>query len=178
MTPRQLMNWTEQEVELLKGWLAEGLSSSQICERFLEIGRECTRNSVIGKAGRMGLKLTGKSGGARPPGPHRRKRVKAQPTIAPTSIVAPVMGQKHVVAVAIPDIKNEDLPEPIEARVEAGPASGGVHLLHLKHNSCRFPLWGYRDKPSLIFCGEPVDHNSAWCKAHRHHLMREVPIRA
>ena len=46
------MAWTDERVELLKKLWAEGLSASQIAGRLGGV----TRNAVIGKAHRLGLK--------------------------------------------------------------------------------------------------------------------------
>lgn len=47
------MAWTDEKVDLLKKFWEEGLSASQIAAK---IGDGVTRNAVIGKAHRLGLK--------------------------------------------------------------------------------------------------------------------------
>jgi GcrA cell cycle regulator len=47
--------WNDEREKLLKKLHGEGLSASQIAARITATGFECTRNSVIGKANRMGL---------------------------------------------------------------------------------------------------------------------------
>lgn len=47
------MSWTDERIELLKRLWEKGLSASQIAE---ELGEGVTRNAVIGKAHRLGLK--------------------------------------------------------------------------------------------------------------------------
>src|SRR5882672_4270969 len=48
------MNWTDENLELLKELNANGLSRSQIGDRL-----GCSRNSVFGKLNRLGLLKTG-----------------------------------------------------------------------------------------------------------------------
>lgn len=47
------MSWSDDRIELLKQLWEKGLSASQIAE---ELGQGVTRNAVIGKAHRLGLK--------------------------------------------------------------------------------------------------------------------------
>ena len=47
------MNWTDERVELLKKLWSEGLSASQIATQLGGV----SRNAVIGKAHRLGLKV-------------------------------------------------------------------------------------------------------------------------
>ncbi|HEY4547772.1 MAG TPA: GcrA family cell cycle regulator [Pedomonas sp.] len=47
------MSWTDERIELLKQLWEKGSSASQIAE---ELGEGVTRNAVIGKAHRLGLK--------------------------------------------------------------------------------------------------------------------------
>lgn len=50
-------SWTKEYEEMLRKWLQiDGLNSTQIVENFRKIGFKTSRNSVIGKYGRMGLK--------------------------------------------------------------------------------------------------------------------------
>lgn len=49
---RQTMSWTDERIELLKTYWRQGLSASQIADNLGGI----TRNAVIGKAHRLGLK--------------------------------------------------------------------------------------------------------------------------
>ncbi len=73
------MSWTDDRIEKLRKLWAKGLSASQIAG---EIGDGVTRNAVIGKAHRLGLK-------SRPSpvksDPKKPKKPAPKPTAAPAS---------------------------------------------------------------------------------------------
>lgn len=77
------MAWTDERIERLKSLWDEGLSASQIAK---ELGEGVTRNAVIGKAHRLGLKSR----------PSPVKTDKAKPK-APTKKSARKSGDKQVV---------------------------------------------------------------------------------
>lgn len=52
------MTWTEEEITQLRKLAREGLSGAQIAERF-----GITRNAILGKCHRLGIKLQGKRPG-------------------------------------------------------------------------------------------------------------------
>lgn len=64
--------WTDKNVELLRKLWAEGKSSSQIAKA---IGGNMTRNAVIGKVHRLGLRAVGASGRSNVPAPEPLRRL-------------------------------------------------------------------------------------------------------
>jgi len=68
------MSWTDDRINLLKGLWEKGLSASQIAA---ELGDGITRNAVIGKAHRLGLKSRPSPLKATPP---------ARPAAAPKAV--------------------------------------------------------------------------------------------
>ena len=74
------MGWTDERVETLKKLWLDGLSASQIAKQLGGV----TRNAVIGKANRIGVKLTGNihclaPRAARPSRSSRRRRRRWSP---------------------------------------------------------------------------------------------------
>ena len=57
------MTWTKERIELLTKLWTEGLSASQIAA---ELGGDVSRNSVLGKAHRLGLAQSGGKGASTP----------------------------------------------------------------------------------------------------------------
>ena len=70
------MSWTDDRIKQLKGLWEKGLSASQIAT---ELGEGITRNAVIGKAHRLGLKSRPSPLKAVPPAKPAPKPVKEKP---------------------------------------------------------------------------------------------------
>jgi GcrA cell cycle regulator len=133
--------WTTERVELLRSYVTAGLTCLQIAQ---EIG--VSRNAVIGKLNRLGLKgppraRSHDSRGRRPRGPgafsQRRllRAIYAEPPFAAGAT------------------------EP--AVVSANPCT----LLELNCRTCRWPI-GEADAKDFTFCGNSVVAGLSYCAGH------------
>lgn len=55
------------------------------------------------------------------------------------------------------------------------PGTEGVPQCMILHGMCRFPLWGNKEKPTVLslMCGEPALRGKSWCRFH-HRLCCEA----
>jgi len=136
--------WTEERHEALVKLAAEGLSASQI---GAAIG--CTRNSVIGRCGRTGVRLRMMNGGGRPRGPANK--------VNPPKLNKPKPMPKFYSV--------EPLPE-----TEIGPAMM-IPFDDLNRSHCRYPC---TDDHPFLFCGQPRHGESSYCGFH-HQICWRVP---
>jgi len=135
--------WTDERIDDLKRYWAEGLSASHIAAR-LGAG---TRNAIIGKAHRLGL-----SGRTTQTAPTKRQRaamvrkdkpnsVKAKPNSAKPPAPAPYVG---------PPPKVDDI-----ARVAS--------ILDLESHHCRWPI---ETPTGMGFCGCQKVEGLSYCAGH------------
>ena len=144
--------WTDDRVELLKRLWSDGLSASQIAAEMGGV----TRNAVIGKVHRLGLSGRGK---ASTPGAQRpRKPRVATPPMAPRVNVAlaPRPAQPRPVAVAVPELLEEEVVVPLSERVT---------IMELRESMCRWPL-GDPTTAEFRFCGARSITGLPYCTYH------------
>lgn len=123
--------WPEWRNELLRKLHADGLSASKIGD---ELG--CTRNAVIGRLHREGIRgpreiKVRRTAGPKPRNAHGGKRVAWRPK--ETHKLAPAM---------MPDRPAEPTP------------ATACTILDLTNETCRFPI-GELMAPAALFCGAP-----------------------
>jgi GcrA cell cycle regulator len=147
------MNWTDERVELLKKYWADGLSASQIAAQLGGV----TRNAVIGKVHRLGL-----SGRAKPAssGPRPRKARQASPHRPSRSFVS---GNNALKMHTHPAPRRVAAPIPIEDLVV--PISLRVSLLALNDQMCKWPL-GDPSTADFHFCGHRNFNSLPYCEYH------------
>ncbi|MEO1707438.1 MAG: GcrA family cell cycle regulator, partial [Pseudomonadota bacterium] len=117
------MAWTDERVELLKKYWAEGLSASQIANKMGGV----TRNAVIGKVHRLGL-----SGRATPAKPSRGRAVQAG--------IAPLPAPEKPV-VEKPAEPTRPVIEPATVIEPAVLSSGDLTTVAtLNRNMCKWPI--------------------------------------
>ena len=147
------MNWTDERVELLKKYWADGLSASQIAAQLGGV----TRNAVIGKVHRLGL-----SGRAKPAssGPRPRKVRAASPHRPSRGYISGNTALK-MHANAMP--RRAPAPIPIEDLVV--PISLRVSLLALNDQMCKWPM-GDPSTEDFHFCGHRNFNNLPYCEYH------------
>lgn len=136
--------WTDDRVARLRELDAEGLSSSQIAD---ELGNGISRNAVIGKRMRLGMKKHEHTGGKQ-----GRPRRESQTPIK-RRVVRIIAGGHGELRIS--ETIEQDLPM---SRLCADdiPLTQRKQLLDLNSNDCRFP-YGDPGKPDFFFCGAPAD---------------------
>lgn len=166
--------WTpERKEEAARLW-REGRSASQIASVL-----DCSREAVLGLAWRNRALFPRKTaetddgrGTPRKPGrPSRRAKqawqictistpkVTAEPAIEPAEPLVPFAIEGAI-----------DIADPPQEQESSEP-SNPRQLVNLGNDHCRWPLWETGDSPGHLglYCGEPVDGVSSYC---RHHRMR------
>ena len=134
------MSWTDERIESLRTMWEKGLTASQIAD---ELGG-VSRNAVIGKAHRLGLKS-------------RPSPVKAAEKAKPAVKAAPATPKP-----ASPP------PAPPRRMVPAKPSpemASKTSLLDLNDRICRWPM-GHPGEPDFHFCGVAVNPGFPYCVEH------------
>lgn len=168
--------WTEQTVETLKKLAIEGKSAAWIA---VALGAP-SRNTVIGKANRIGVKL---SGGMGPPSrkgglslaplpaqvPWGRKRSPIEGELRAESRTA--TGTARGTGIARPPSRAPAIPhEKLRAdrRTYAAAEVGEmrrVGLVDIGEVECRWPL-GDPTEQDFAYCGLPIARGHAYCAGH------------
>jgi hypothetical protein len=141
--------WSDRMVGILRRVAADGGSAR---DASIEIGY-VSRNSVIGKARRIGVTFASKKVVA-----NRKKE--AVDVRAKVEKVATFVRDKPALIVVPAH------PEP-EPEQPAEPKGQGVGFMELRRTSCRRPLWPHEDRPAVEdqrYCGEPIDGLRPYCK--------------
>lgn len=162
------MSWTDQRIETLTKMWTEGKSASDIAK---ELG-EVTRNAVIGKVHRLGLK--GRVTKETKPVVEAPKKP-AKPKVEKTEVVEseellgaenhlfgePIVPTLEMIAA----IKDEI---PLEAREQAlkiESQSKRLNLMQLTERTCKWPV-GDPATEDFWFCGHPSKAGKPYCDAH------------
>lgn len=159
------MNWTEERINTAVKLWKNGRSAGDIAERLGDV----SRNAVVGKLHRMGLK---RSEGPSIPRPKREKTYgrKHQAKNLKHSAAVRAVTQKVTVAPVkggpVPESEaNTSIPMPVLPKGETR------SILTVGTRECRFPLWGADDtvtKDSPL-CGAPTQSGRPYCN-HHHQL--------
>ena len=164
-------DWTEEQVALLtEMWKSKTSSASKIATALTEkFVRPFSRNSVIGKAHRMGLKgagaLASKHRG-RKPRVYAPKPKKPKPQII---IENPRMTSGELLAIVTDMVDRKRSEEPVIAI----PPSRRVTILDLHAGVCRYPI-GDPLEEDFTFCGAECDLTRPYCV--EHHTLSYRPI--
>lgn len=136
------MPWTNEKTSLLVQLNSEGLSATQMGAKL-----GVSRNAVIGKLSRIGVKMFMSQS-------FRRKRIpKPKPPL-----------QKRLMLNRIQDVTCVILPiERIDVKREDGKT-----FLELKGNDCR---WPFGDR-NYYFCGRQTEEGKPYCFTHTHFSYR------
>ncbi|MCA3255301.1 MAG: GcrA cell cycle regulator, partial [Alphaproteobacteria bacterium] len=140
-----------------------------------KLGEGLTRNAVIGKAHRLGLKgrpspvkagaepaaaaapaPAPKPAAAPPPAP-----AAAAPAAAPEPAPAPVAAAAAAPAIELPKAR----PVPVRAAPVSGKSGGKTTLLDLSDKVCKWPI-GHPDEADFHFCGKPSQPGFPYCGEH------------
>ncbi len=140
--------WTPKRVADVELLWRGGLSAGQIA---IALGGGVTRNAVIGKIHRLGLK---RRADTRPAAPVARRPAKVTPARTPEPVHAPPA----------------EIPAPPPAEHRTGPVS----LLELRDGECRYPI-GDPGTPSFGFCGSRVhEAGASYCAKHHRLCVSDV----
>jgi GcrA cell cycle regulator len=142
------MSWTDERIDLLKQLWEQGLTASQIAEK---LAGGLSRNAVIGKAHRLGLKARPspvKAGEIAPP----EQQGEVKPDSRPAALAA----------AAEPARPKPAIPRAPQA-AQAG--SGKTTLLDLSDKICKWPI-GHPGDADFHFCGKPVQPSFPYCGEH------------
>ena len=163
------MSWTDERIETLKGLWEKGLTASQIADKLGNV----SRNAVIGKAHRLGLKsrpspVKGEADIAPKAGTPRKPAAKAQPAAAPEN--PPAAPRGAAVAPAPSAASLAPKPLAVRAALPAAPmkprAPGEkVTLLDLNDKICKWPI-GHPGETDFQFCGKPANPGFPYCMGH------------
>jgi GcrA cell cycle regulator len=148
--------WEEAHSKALREYLDKGMPFSEIARALNgRFGTAYSRNAAIGRARRMGLSVSERSGGTAPNKPKqldakrlRAKRVRrlAKPAPKPTALERATALQLRCVAITPRHLALVDL--------EAG--------------HCRYPYGGDAEGEPITFCGHSRREGSSYCPSHFH----------
>lgn len=196
------MSWTEERIETLTKMWASGMTASQIAEELGGI----SRNAVIGKAHRLGLKPRPSpvkpndaeapapaakaspppaapapaAEPAPPPAPTAAKSAPAEPRAAASSPELRSIGPGGFLRQNPGDQGPPAQPAPPRRLVPAKPSKeieGKTSLLDLNDKICKWPI-GHPGEPDFHFCGDKVNPGFPYCVAHCGHAYQaQLPRR-
>lgn len=172
------MSWTDERIEKLTKMWEGGATASQIAD---ELGG-VSRNAVIGKAHRLGLKarpspVKPNEKEAAAPAPKAPKAEAApRPAAAAAAPAAPAADMPRIVSVGPggflrqgPGDQQAPIPPaPPRRLVPAKPSpevADKTSLLDLNDRICRWPM-GHPGEPDFHFCGEKVNPGFPYCVEH------------
>ena len=138
------MSWTDERVELLKKYWAEGLSASQIATKLGDV----TRNAVIGKVHRLGL-----SGRATPARPERGRAVERprEPAAPQPSYAKPA--------------PREEQPDPVFLAPIVMKDGEMATVANIRSGMCKWPV-GDPASDDFHFCGQATAPGQSYCSYH------------
>jgi GcrA cell cycle regulator len=165
-TPQQehdLMNWTDERVELLRKLWSEGLSASQIAAQLGGV----SRNAVIGKVHRLKLSSRGRSTAA----PARQKKTTQGATVQKSVARAASAPRPMTVSMGATALQVQFDAEPV-ARHHIRPTENVVlpisrhlQLVQLNERTCKWPN-GDPLSEDFHFCGNDSAEAGPYCKYH------------
>lgn len=135
------MGWTDERVELLRKFWAEGLSGSQIAKQLGHI----TRNAVIAKAWRLGLQGRDKASK-----PSRVTRVPHNPPWIPRAPKPRLLPPQDV--------------DPSRVIIDRFEEAGSATILTIGPQQCRWPI-GDPLAVDFTLCGKPSGER-VYCPPH------------
>jgi GcrA cell cycle regulator len=155
----QLADWAAEHTELLRKYLASGMSFSKIADAInAKFGTAYSRSAAIGRARRLGLAS-----------PKRLKELLSRRPKPPPKVKAPRLHEpreRYVLARPSPTPVVERAGHVKLRSVEI--VSRNLSLFDLKAGDCRYPFGGDDDGDAITFCGHPRRPNSSYCVAHFH----------
>lgn len=156
---RTITPWTEDRVSLLTKLWEEGLTANQIVARF---NGAVSRNAIIGKVHRLGIKQPPRHVSPKEPRNKPRKRVLVPPThqhainwgLAPRWSVSSHTTRSTIKNTSILHSDFPPIPKPI-----------GIDIMKLNGDTCRAVIG--REKSGLAsYCGDRVMIGKSFCPGH------------
>ena len=150
--------WNDERIAQLRRLVAKEFTAQEIADAM---GGVFSRNAIIGKVARLGLRLNQPQGvrpdeGPRPPKPKKLPNTPPQP---------PVRAHRCAATAAPPESPPtpEMLPGPLpRAAVEPG---NPVTILELQSHHCRWPMWGAFES-QRVYCGNNREEPHPYCSGH------------
>ena len=158
-----LKHWCPQETAELERLIGEGLSAGQIARR---LGTGRSRNAIIGRISRQGLRLLSKpEDSVRALKMHRRSDPGARSPRVPV-LAAPIPTPVSLPSARIVEQSAEARAIAPQATSRLRPLSGGTAaaVVALKHDDCRWPIGEFGAK--FRFCCEPRLAPHPYCEEH------------
>ena len=162
--------WTVDMVAMLREAVAKKMTAGQIADALSKrFGLRLTRNSVIGKCHRLGIRVSDKSK------PAMRKLIRARPS-APKPLRQSVQdrgGAGFVTTIgnrnALPLLPASSPPQtPLPMQPDPAPvlrADGQPHdMLSLPYGGCKWPISGHGKH--MRFCGDVAGIDDPYCEFH------------
>jgi GcrA cell cycle regulator len=160
------LQWTAERDAKLREIVGAGASASEAAALLSrDFGHLVTRNAVLGRMHRIGLKST-----ATPP---NVDKVKPKPK-------APARRQPTGWAARLPHAPPAGTFEPRVTRIPlpfAPVDAVGVTLFDLGPRACRAPLWANDARPTVeaaLYCGAPAAPGRCYCAGHAHRFFAVV----
>lgn len=166
------MNWSEEEIALLKILRSHGNTASQIARA---LGKGITRNAVMGRIHRM-KKTERKSAKIEEPakkgGANKRQKISPQGEVKTKSKVPKVRRTKGR-SNAEPDVKTREATTIVEVQrkktraVSDAETSKGNSLFDslTGKNGCKWPI-GHPNEQEFHFCGQQRHRGLPYCEEH------------
>lgn len=139
-----MAEWPPNSVDALKRMVAQRMSAGEIAKALSrDFGRTFSRNTIISKCYRLGLKLQGNAGA---PGKPRPKAAQAN------------NGRGLSQFLMREPVKKAGAPPPPPHPAPVAPGRRGVSIMQLNNKRCRWPIGDPRS-PGFCFCGAKPDHS-------------------
>jgi GcrA cell cycle regulator len=157
------MNWTDERVELLKKFWAEGLSASQIAAKLGGV----SRNAVIGKVHRLKLSSRGRATSSAP----RAKKPAKSPSQTKGAQRSSGFTRSHTVSIGATALQQNFVTEVVAERAlkpaqnVVVPISRHLKLVELTEQTCKWPI-GDPLHEDFHFCGNDSAENAPYCTYH------------
>jgi GcrA cell cycle regulator len=159
----QSANWAAEHCEVLREYLAKGMSFSEIADAInARFKTAYSRSATIGRARRMGLSSPARPGDSLNHWPGRPPKAKAPRPRPPR--------QRHIPEFMRPMPVSERAKAPALRCVEIVPRH--LSLVDLEPGDCRYPHGGDEEGEAITFCGHKRQEGSSYCTPHFHLTRR------
>jgi GcrA cell cycle regulator len=141
--------WSDKKIEELKKLWGKGLTTTEIGKKL-----NVSKNSVVGKVHRLGLKSRPSPIKVTKEEPKSKKSLPVEKKSAKVATVAP----KPKNEIKIPEVK-------VKSKDKTKVADTSVDIIDLKPGMCKWPS-GDPKTPNFHFCGKKSLEGKPYCAAH------------